>query len=258
MKINTDNITVVEPAPVFPPFKKGVPTEKLADLMKFRGVNPLYGLFLLKHLGIADRAERLQALESILELPPSLGSGVRVPKQDVLPNGPLSVERLDPLLLSTGLASVDELVPKSAEEEEQEREERRHFAGWMEERTYVIPLAEKLHRLFEFEFPGVYVKVIPVWAAGDILLDFKGDFNKYIVSKGLQKQEGVIFRHLLRLILLLDEFAALPPADGSPEEWKNDLTEMKNILTDGCAKVDPKSTQEILEQVQERYADNDT
>ena len=237
-------------------FKYALPTERLTDLMQFRGVNPLYALFLLKHLGIADRAERMQVFESLLELPPSIGSCVRVPKQDVLPNGPLSTERLDPMLLTMGLATVNELVPKTEEEEEAEREQRRHFAGWMEERTYVIPLAEKLRRLFEHEYPKVDVRIFPVWSAGEIVLDFKGDFNKYIVAKGLQKQEGIIFRHLLRLILLLDEFLGVTPTDSSPNDWKADLTEMKETLLTCCTNVDSKSTQEILEHAKDRNVDD--
>jgi hypothetical protein len=245
---------MVEP-PSVPAFKRALPTDRLADLMKFRGAHPLYALFLLQHLGIANRAERLQAFESLLEFPPSIGPSVRVPKQEVLPNGPLSTERLDPMLLTLGLATADELVPKSEEEEEAEREQRRHFAGWMEERTYVISLAEKLRRLFEYEYPKVDVRIFPVWSAGEIVLDFKGDFNKYIVSKGMQKQEGIIFRHLLRLILLLDEFLGVSPTEGLPDDWKKDLTEMKEVLLQCCSKVDPKSTQEILEHAKDLVAD---
>ncbi|MDR3197824.1 MAG: DEAD/DEAH box helicase [Planctomycetaceae bacterium] len=232
-------------------FSFAYPTEHLPKLMKFRGVNPLYGIFLLQHLGFADRAERIQAFESLLELPPSIGPSVRVPKQDVLPNGPLSTERLDSMLLSLGLAVADELVPKTEEEEEDEREKRRHFGGWAEERFYVIPLAEKLRRLFEYEYPMVEVPINPVWAAGEILLEFKGDFNKYVVSRAIQKQEGVIFRHLLRLILLLEEFIEMTPADGSPDEWKADLTGMAETLIMCCTKVDPKSTEETLEHTKE-------
>ena len=243
-------------APHVPAYKYALPTERLADLMKFRSANPLYALFLLKHLGIADRAERLQVFESLLELPPSIGPSVRVPKQDVLPNGPLSTNRLDSMLLTLGLATADELVPKTEEEEEAEREQRRHFAGWMEERTYVIPLAEKLRRLFEYEYPKVDLRVSPVWSAGEVLLDFKGDFNKYIVSKAMQKQEGIIFRHLLRLILLLDEFVGVLPVDGSPDEWKADLTDMKETLFACCTNVDPKSTQEIIEHAKDRNVDD--
>jgi hypothetical protein len=250
----SDHVSAAPPSA--PAFKYALATEQLADLVKFRGVNPLYALFLLQHLGIADRSERLQVFESLLELPPSIGPSVRVPKQDVLPNGRLSTERLDPMLLTMGLATAEELVPKTEEEEEAEREQRRHFAGWMEERTYVIPLAEKLRRLFEHEYPKVNVRIVPVWSAGEIVLDFNGDFNKYIVSKGMQKQEGIIFRHLLRLILLLDEFLGMPPTDGSPDDWQTDLTDIKETLLACCTKVDPKSTQEILEHAKDRQADD--
>jgi hypothetical protein len=231
------------------------PTDRLPELMKFRGVNPLYGMFLLQHLGFADRAERLQAFESLLELPASIGPSVRVPKQDILPNGLLSTERLDPMLLSMGLATVDELVPKTEEEEEEEREKRRHFGGWAEERVYVIPLAEKLRRLFEYEYPLVEVCIHPVWAAGELLLDFKGDFNQYIVSRSMQKQEGILFRHFLRLILLLEEFMEMTPTDGTATDWQADLTEMAEMLIACCTKIDPQSTEETLERAKEANAD---
>ncbi|MDR0336144.1 MAG: DEAD/DEAH box helicase [Planctomycetaceae bacterium] len=261
IKLEKKNENIIEPIstdstePTDFNFSFAYPTERLAELAKFRGVHPLYGIFLLQHLGLADRAERLQAFESLLELPPSIGPSVRVPKQDILPNGTLSTERLDSMLLSLGLAVTDELVPKTEAEEEEEHEKRRHFGGWAEERFYVIPLAEKLRRLFEYEYPTVDVRINPVWAAGEILLEFKGDFNKYIVSRAIQKQEGVIFRHLLRLILLLEEFIEMTPIDGSPDDWKADLKEMAETLVACCIKVDPQSTEETLEHAKENDID---
>src|SRR5207253_1265713 len=44
-------------------------TPALDNLLVFRSIHPLYGAFLLDHLGIADRNERIQALESVLEMP---------------------------------------------------------------------------------------------------------------------------------------------------------------------------------------------
>ena len=41
-----------------------------------------------------------------------------------------------------------------------------------------------------------------VWAAGELLRDFNGNFNLYVRTRDLVKQEGIVFRHLLRLILL--------------------------------------------------------
>ncbi|MBO7722395.1 MAG: DEAD/DEAH box helicase, partial [Thermoguttaceae bacterium] len=180
--------------------KSAYPTEKMAVLTKLRAVNPVYGAFLLEHLGMADRAERIQIFESLLEMPGTVARDVRVPNHDELPPGSLARGFLDQKLLDLGLASIDELVPKTAEQLEEEREMRRRF-GQFEERTYLLPLADKLLRLFDWEYPGVAVKITPVWAAGEILLRFNGDFNKFIVASQIQKQEGMIFRHLLRLLL---------------------------------------------------------
>ena len=69
-----------EPKPYKPMFAR--PTENLAKLSLFRGINPLYAVFLVNQLGIADRNERIQAMESVLELPRSVGHFVRVPRQD--------------------------------------------------------------------------------------------------------------------------------------------------------------------------------
>ncbi|MGL6196162.1 MAG: DEAD/DEAH box helicase, partial [Thermoguttaceae bacterium] len=52
-----------------PNTQRAYPREKLPLLLKLRGTNPLYGLFLLEHFGKADTAERLQMFESLLELP---------------------------------------------------------------------------------------------------------------------------------------------------------------------------------------------
>jgi len=69
----------------------------------------------------------------------------------------------------------------------------------------------KLRLLFDALYPDIGDFVTQaVWAAGDVLS--YGNFNTYVTSKDLTKQEGLIFRHLLRLILLLEEFEAAHPA----------------------------------------------
>ena len=95
------------------------PDESLSKLLLLRGVNPLYGIFLINHLGIADQSERLQAFESVLELPRSLGRSVRVPPRDELPPGPLAMDFLDVQLLTKGLATQDELTGSSDDDEDQ-------------------------------------------------------------------------------------------------------------------------------------------
>ena len=74
------------------------------------------------------------------------------------------------------------------------------------------------------------------------------NFNNFITSKGLQKQEGIIFRHLLRLILLIAEFKVIVPYDTTEEEWHTDLDDISHRLTETCRVVDPTSTDKAIEQ----------
>ncbi len=224
--------------------QRAVPTDDMQKLLRLRGVNPLYGVFVINQLGIADRAERIQAFESILELPMSVARHLRVPGHDEIPPGPLATTRLDIKLLQLGLATPEELT--GAEEEEDDR----HRRFFEEERPRVLALADKLKRLFDHDFPGASdVRTFPVWAAGEVL-EFGGDFNKYVTSKRLQKQEGVVFRHLLRLILLIGEFGQLTPPDVTDELWQSELFGLRDQLVRCCRAVDPNSVDETLEHEQ--------
>jgi hypothetical protein len=119
-----------------------------------------------------------------------------------------------------------------------------------EEKVWPLTLAEKLRLLFDATFPDVHsLMTVPVWAAGEVL-EFGGQFNKYITGRGLQKQEGVIFRHLLRLILLVKEFQQFTPPDCSAEEWLTDLKDIADRLTECCRAVDPSSTDKVLEEAE--------
>ena len=239
-------ISAGEPPPPYRP-DLAKPTERLKLLTHFRSVNPLYGVFLINHLGIADLAERLQAMESVLEMPGSVARYVRVPSPEELAPGPLATTRLDVELLRLGLATLDELG-QGGEDEEDEAPRTRGF--FEEEPVRVLTLADKLRRLFDNDFPGVHgVFTTPVWVAGE-LLEFGGNFNKYITSKQLQKQEGVIFRHLLRLILLIGEFKPLTPPETSAEQWRADLGDITSRLAECCHAVDPSSTDKALEEAE--------
>ncbi|MCA9259285.1 MAG: DEAD/DEAH box helicase, partial [Planctomycetales bacterium] len=223
---------------------RATPLPALFQLPLLRSVNPIYGVFLARQLGIANQAERIQALESVLDLPGTIARLVRVPPQDQLPSGPLAQNRLDPLLLQLGLATAAQLAPQPVEDDEP-RGPRRFFD---EERVWVLTLAEKLRLLFQHEFPGIHdLRMRPAWAAGE-LLEFGGNFNKYVTAKGLQKQEGMIFRHCLRLVLLLGEMRQLAPDDTTGEAWQSDLDEISDRLSAACRAVDPTSTDKMLEQ----------
>src|SRR5205807_1320216 len=102
--------------------------------------------------------------------------------------------------------------------------------------------------LFDETHPDVpEVSTQPVWAAGE-LLRYAGNFDLYVRTRDLVKQEGIIFRHLLRLILLCGEFTQVCPAETTPAEWQADLRDLADQLTASCRAVDPASTDEIIQQ----------
>ena len=70
----------------------------------------LAGVYVINQLGIADRNERIQAMEGMLEMPGSVARYVRVPSHDELPPGPLATSRLDEKLLQLGLATAEEIA----------------------------------------------------------------------------------------------------------------------------------------------------
>ena len=217
------------------------PTSELGKLLLVRGMNPLFAVFLVDQLGIASREERIQVLESVLDMPGTVARLVRVPGHDELPPGPLAVMRLDEQLLRLGLVTEEQLVEPSDDEDWRRR-------SYEDARPRVLALAEKVRLLFDYEFPDVRdVRTTAVWAAGEVL-EFGGDFNKYITSRHLQKQEGIVFRHLLRLILLMLELRRLNPRDAVDDEWYVGLTELAERLTECCRNVDPSSTEHSLEQ----------
>src|SRR5688500_163145 len=225
---------------VTPPYDPvtATPTEKLQQLMVFRAVHPLYGLFLLDHLGKADDHELVQILESLLEIPGSVASSVRVPWPDELPPGRLSVEVVAPAILTRGLATQEDLYPQADQSD-----------GEPALRKYPVPLAQKMRMLFESEVDhagGLFVT--PVWAVGD-LLAHGGDFDKFVRARDLIKQEGVFFKHLLRMILLCREFEQLVPRDADPVAWRARLTNISEVLVRACRTVDPQSTDEMLEEL---------
>jgi superfamily II DNA/RNA helicase len=216
------------------------PTPELDKLLVFRSIHPLYGAFLLRHLGIADRDERLQALESVLELPRPLLRYVRVPFPENLPPGPLARERLDEELIRRGLM-LAKPAPQPGEEDDEDA------GDWRDEGERPPTLAEKLRLLFDAIFPDVTdVNTESVWAAAE-LLRFEGNFNKYVQSRDLVKQEGIVFRHFLRLILLCGEFAQVCPNDIDAGAWQAEMRDISERLTASCRAVDPASTEEMIE-----------
>ncbi|HEV7299527.1 MAG TPA: DEAD/DEAH box helicase [Tepidisphaeraceae bacterium] len=227
-----------QPEPYEP--RTATPSDKLKQLMVFRAVHPLYGLFLMDYVAKADDRELIQILESLLEMPGSVAKSLRVPRPDDLPPGPLTLEVIDPAVVTRGLAAHEDLYPPPPHEQEDVPPELR---------KYPIPLAQKVRMIFEADVDhagGLFVT--PVWAAGD-LIEHGGDFDKFVRSRELVKQEGVLFKHLLRMILLCGEFARLTPPGVDSRDWKARLSAIADVLTNACRTVDPQSTDETLEEL---------
>ena len=217
-------------------------TPELQKLLLLRGVNPLYGVFLVNQLGIADRNERIQALESVLELPPSVGYHLRVP-----PPGRTSPRPARDHTAGHSPAATGTRLPRS------------NWAPPRRNRRTRGDRSSKKNACSSSRWPtncgcGSTTTSPTCTACGQRacgplakLLQY-GDFNKFITSKGLQKQEGVIFRHLLRLILLIAELTQLCPPDTTPEEWQEDLNDIADKMTDICHRVDSSSTDKTLQQ----------
>lgn len=232
---------------------------RLELLRELRSVNPIYGLYLIQQLQFADPIERVQALESVLELPANISKLVPVPGADQLPFGPLAKEHLHPRLLELGLAGVQELTGQSQDEDEDDEGDgggsARRFAD-RDSRPYVKPLAlgEKLRRMFDYDFPGVHdIHTRSVWVVGE-LLSFECDFNKYIVTRGLQKHEGMLFRHVLRFLLLVNEISCIAPETSSPEDWEDPFDQLAERLMECCRRVDPESTDQLVQELTDRQS----
>ncbi|MGB4256865.1 MAG: hypothetical protein WBL15_04085, partial [Phycisphaerae bacterium] len=85
------------------------------------------------------------------------------------------------------------------------------------------------------------VFVQPKWIGGGVA-EAGGDFYRFVKSRELIKQEGLILRHLLRLTILAGEMAALTEDP--------DYIRIGEVATNACSSVDPRYTARFLEQAE--------
>ena len=229
--------------------------ESIYKLLHFRSVDPLYGAFLVEMLNYANDDEKLQALESVLELPPTILRRVRVP--DTIPPGPLRTEVLEPALVSAGVLisagtgtrtadaggegeAASARAPQPTRFILAEREE----DEWLDEDEEPRPptLAELLKLLFATKLAAPEPLTIePKWLAGG-LAEFQGDFFKFVRARELVKQEGLVLRHLLRLVILASEFHAITEDPG--------YAAIADAATAACRRVEPRYTEHFLQQAE--------
>ena len=204
--------------------------ESVERLEAFRSLEPMYGCFLANELGPASFDEKLFALESVLSVPPQVVRAAGVPIWEA---GPLQEHVLEPMMIAMGVKLAP---PEPDPEEERERE----FNPWKEEEERPPTFPEMLKLAFESKLltpEDTYVQT--KWLAGGII-DSQDDFNKFVASRSLQKNEGVIFRHLLRLVILSSEFEKLTEDP--------DYREIGERVTLACEQVDSSYTERFLAQ----------
>jgi len=209
--------------------------ERIHRLLTFRSVDPLFGAFLVEQLAYSNSDEKMLALEAVLDLPPNIVRRLRVPD---LPPGPLETEVLKPLLIQMG-AIVAKPQGSAGEDDE---EDGGYVNDWAEEeRPPNFP--EMLKMVFESKLAAPEpVRIQPKWVAGG-LIEAGGDFYKFVRNRELVKQEGLILRHLLRLVILAGEFTTLTQDP--------DYQRISDGATAACQQIDPRYTSRFLEQAEE-------
>jgi len=201
-------------------------------LLNFRSVDPLYGAFLAEQLVYSNFDEKVQILESVLEVPPVIAR--RAPLPPDLPKGPLQSQVIEPLMVQMGVRLAG---PQAGEPEYDERGRRRR-----EDEPPEPPptLPEMLKIAFDARLPVPEpVPVQPKWIAGGTF-QMHCEFFKFCRSANLIKQEGIVLRHLLRLVILAGEFLLLTE---DPEYQR-----IGELATACCRRVDPRYTDRFLEE----------
>ena len=211
--------------------------DSIHQLLAFRSVDPLYGSFLSRKLNRSNSDEKLLALESALQIPPTIERHVRIPED--LPRGPLQEHELEPELIAMGavLSNADGKLIGAPDEDEPED----YTAEPEEKRPPTFP--EMLMIVFESKLavPDRFF-VQPKWIAGAAFqLDY--DFYKLIQSRNLIKQEGLILRHLLRLVILAGEFHTIT------EDLEYEA--IGERVTRICHQVDPRYTDRFLAEAEQ-------
>lgn len=207
-------------------------TPRIGELRHFRSVDPLYGVYLAQMLTTASIEEKLLALESVLSLPPSIQRRIAPPED--MPPGPLEVNVLRPLMIQMGV-----IVAGMSPEEEEAQDERRGEPTWEDEEPRRPPVfAEMLKIAYDARLTTPEeIEIQPKWVAGGVL-HAERSFFKFVKSRTLEKQEGLILRHLLRLVILAGEFQ-----EKTEDPQYEDIAK---LCTTVCQQVDRRYTDRFL------------
>jgi superfamily II DNA/RNA helicase len=207
-------------------------------LLNYRSVDPLFGDYLAAQLAQSNFDEKVLALEAVLQVPPAILRSVRIPED--LPKGPLQEQVLEPLLIQMGVTLAKVRGPDDEEEDDRPR-------GWVdpwneEEEEHPPSFPEMLKIAFEAKLAAPEPAFVqPKWIAGDAFRH-ECEFFKCVKALNLMKQEGLILRHLLRLVILAGEFYVRTT---DPEYQR-----LGELATKTCQRVDEKYTNRFLAEAQ--------
>ncbi|MFT7463732.1 MAG: hypothetical protein ACI9EF_002079 [Pseudohongiellaceae bacterium] len=177
-------------------------SETVLDLEGYRSIDPLYGAWLARTLSQASLDEKIVAIESVLPTPFIIARRCELP-WDHQP-GPLQTEEIEPMMIAMGkvIARPDGSENK---EEEDEAKKGRPFAFWEEEDEKPLTFPEMLLEAFNSKLvEPEEIEIRTQWIAGG--LGDGGDFWQFVSSRELAKNEALVLRHLLRVVLLASEF----------------------------------------------------
>ncbi len=207
--------------------------DNIHELKDFRSVDPLYGAFLVKQLSRGQMEEKLEALESVLPMPPAVRRAIAPPEDR--PASILETQVLSPQLLTRGLALPHPDGGLAAIAEDVGAD---YMAEDLGPRRIRLP--EMLRILFESHLASPEIIISDEkWLAGGIF-ELEGDFDKFVRARNLLKNEGLVLRHLLRLVILAGEF--LEHSNQDP-----DYERIGELATQVCQSIDPRYTDRFLE-----------
>lgn len=202
--------------------------ESIQKLLNFRSIDPLFGAFLAEQLVYGNFDEKLLALEAVLELPPAILRKIPIPEE--LPKGPLQENVLEPLMIQMGVVIAQ---PSRAEDEE-----KKPYDPWAEEEEPPPTFPEMLKIAFEAKLAAPEPALVQSkWVAGGAF-ELDCEFFKFVRSRNLIKQEGLVLRHLLRLVILTGEFLTLTEDP--------DYQRAGELATQCCRRVDERYTDRFL------------
>lgn len=215
--------------------------DSIHKLLNFRSIDPLFGAYLAEQLVQSNDLEKQVVLEALLETPPGIWRHMHLRPGDLEP-GPLQTNVMEPLMIHMGIKLAGGAANES-EEEKTDYDDPRDDPWWDGETVERPPtLPDMLRIAFESQLKApepIYVQAKHV--TPDLFDDC--DFYRFVRSRNLVKQEGLLLRLLLRLVTLSEEFSTLTedPAYRAIGEK----------ATQCCMAVDPSYTDHFLADLQE-------